>query len=129
MTTQEPPKPQRGMTAAERGPDVPAAQAELDAEQLHWRTRAWRSMGPRVYFGQADGYPGPIKWFLWFCLLLIWPAWIVTVLLGVAIGSILVPLGNQLLWVLLTPLRRRQKRNNPEEYAEYMAKHWPNKKP
>lgn len=97
----------------------------MSAQEPHWRTRALRSIGPRVYFGQAAGYPLPVKWFLWFCLLLIWPVWIFTVLLGIALGYA----GYQLLWVLIWPLRVRLKRKDPEEYAAFMAKNWPNKKP
>jgi hypothetical protein len=118
MTTEEPAKPERGLTAEERGRDISESQAEVEQEES-WSKRALQSIAPRFYFGQADGYPGPVKWFLWFCLALIWPAWIFTVLVYIPIGYV----GYGILWVLFAPIRMREKRKNPEGYAAVMEKH------
>ena len=41
-------------------------------------------MSPRFVLSQADGYPVVIKQFLQFCLILIYPAWVVGMLVSAA---------------------------------------------
>jgi YggT family protein len=108
----EPPPPQRGLTRAERGRDVSAAQAEAEAETSTGRTLL-RSMSLRFLLSQAEGYPVVIKQFLQFCLILVYPAWVVGVLAS-AVGYFAL---FSILWVVLWPLRAWMKKNRPEEYA------------
>jgi YggT family protein len=109
----EPPAPQRGLTRAERGRDVSAAQAEAEAETSFGRMLL-RSMSLRFVLSQADGYPIVIKQFLQFCLILIYPAWIFGVLAGGA--------AFYALWALFWPLRAWMKKNRPEDYAASQKK-------
>src|SRR5581483_11685001 len=92
----EPPPPQRGLTRAERGRDVSAAQAEAEAETSFGRTLL-RAMSLRFVLSQAEGYPVVIKQFLQFCLILIYPAWIFGVLASAAAFYVL--------WALFWPMR------------------------
>jgi hypothetical protein len=109
----EPPPLQRGLTRAERGRDISAAQAEAEAETSFGRMLL-RSMSLRFVLSQADGYPVVIKQFLQFCLILIYPAWIFGVL---ALGA-----GFYVLWALFWPLRAWMKKNRPEDYAASQRK-------
>jgi hypothetical protein len=69
-----------------------------------------------------------IKQFLQFCLILIYPAWVFSVLFMYAFYYVILLLGKYVLlavfWVLFWPLRMRQKKKNPEEYEEYRKKYW-----
>ena len=120
MPPSEPPRPQRGLTAEERGRDVSPAQAQAeDAPSSAKRLAAM--VNPRFLLSQADGYPVGIKQFLQFCLILVYPAFLffllvagVFLLAGKAIYGVS--------WVLLSPLRLWMKKNRPEEYAASQRK-------
>lgn len=103
----EPPQPQRGRTLKERGRDVSAAQAEVEALPTMPRRILGSASLPYV-LSQADGYPVVVKQFLQFCLILIYPAWVFAVLAGGALYFVL--------WVLRWPLRAWMKKNRPEDY-------------
>ncbi len=113
----EPPPPARGLTREERGRDISAAQAEVEAETSAGK-RMLKSMSPRFVWSMADGYPVVIKQFLQFCLILIYPAWVVGVLFSAAIYY---PVYG-VLWVLFSPLRLWMKKNRPDEYAASQLK-------
>jgi hypothetical protein len=117
MTTSEPSPPERGLTRAERGRDVSAAQAEAAAETSTGR-RLLLSMSPRFVLSQADGYPIVIKQFLQFCLILIYPAWVCGVLFSAAVYYAFY----SVLWVLFWPVRAWMKKNRPEDYAASQLK-------
>jgi YggT family protein len=80
--------------------------------------RLLKSMSLRVVLSQAEGYPVVIKQFLQFCLILIYPAWIV----GVLVGAALYYSVYAVLWVLFWPVRAWMKKNRPEEYAASQKK-------
>lgn len=113
----EPPPPARGLTREERGRDVSAAQAEAEAETSTGK-KMLKSMSLRLVLSQAEGYPVGIKQFLQFCLILIYPAWIVGVLFSAALYyAIYGPL-----WLLFWPVRAWMKKNRPEDYAASQKK-------
>ena len=111
----EPPAPQRGLTREERGRDVSEAQAEMEAETSKVK-QYLKAMSPRLVLSQADGYPVVVKQFLQFCLILIYPAWVVGVLFAAAMHLLFYVTIYPVLWVLFWPVRAYQKKNNPEEY-------------
>ncbi len=113
----EPPPPARGLTREERGRDVRAAQAEAEAETSTGK-RLLKSMSPRFVLSMADGYPVVIKQFLQFCLILIYPAWLFSVLASAAIYYCVYGV----LWVVLSPIRLWMKKNRPEDYAASQRK-------
>src|ERR1700761_7345426 len=113
----EPPPPQRGLTLEERGRDVSGAQAEMEAETSPGK-RLLKSMSLRLVLSQADGYPVVIKQFLQFCLILIYPAWVVGIL---AMAAIYYPC-YAVLWALFWPMRAWMKKNRPEDYAASQKK-------
>jgi YggT family protein len=113
----EPPPPQRGLTREERGRDVSAAQAAAEQERSTSR-RLLRSMSLPFVLSQADRYPVVIKQFLQFCLILIYPAWVV----GVVVSAIIYYAVYSVLWVIFWPLRAWMKKNRPEEYAASQKK-------
>ncbi len=72
------------------------------------RVRA--SLGPRFYFSMAAGYPLLIKVFLWFCLALVYPVWVVAVLFSLVCYYVLYAV----LWTLFLPLRLWLKVRHPD---------------
>ncbi|MEA2193529.1 MAG: hypothetical protein QOI73_3650 [Solirubrobacteraceae bacterium] len=113
MATTEPPKPQRGLTAEERGRDVSPAQAEAEAAPTT-SGRFGAAARPGFLLSQADGYPVGVKQFLQFCLILIYPGWLFALLfMWVTYG---------VFWVVFSPLRLWMKRNRPEDYAASQRK-------
>jgi len=113
----EPPPPSRGLTRGERGRDVSQAQAEVEAETSTGK-RLLKSMSPRFVLSMADGYPVVLKPFLQFCLILIYPAWLVGVLTAAAIYYSVYGV----LWVVLAPIRLWMKKNRPDDYAASQRK-------
>ncbi|MFC8528875.1 hypothetical protein [Nocardia sp. NPDC057227] len=119
MTVAEPPRPQRGTTAAERGPDVSTAQQAV-VDERSWARMAAAAANPKFLLSQAEGYPVGIKQFLQFCLILVYPAWLFVLVLFWplwAVGKVV----EGILYVLFWPVRAMHKRNNPEEYAAFQA--------
>lgn len=125
MATVEPPRPQRGTTAQERGPESDDLdQAFADARTWTQKLRAGAS--PRLVLAQADGYPVGVKQFLQLCLVLIYPAWLFGVLCMVLLAwpaQLLSKAGEALLMLLFWPVRRAHFKKHPEEYAAWTAKH------
>jgi hypothetical protein len=122
MTVNEPPfeepaAPQRGLTREERGRDVSQAQAQAEAETSTGR-RLLRSMSLPFVLSQAQAYPVVIKQFLQFCLILIYPAWVVGALASAAIYYSVY----SVLWVVFWPVRAWMKTNRPEDYAASQKK-------
>ena len=120
MTETEPARPQRGQTAEERGRDVSAAQAQAEDAPTAARRLA-ATANPRFLLSQADGYPVGIKQFLWFCLILVYPAWLFFLLIALpvlAIGKVFYAIA----WVVFWPMRAHQKKHHPEEYAASQGK-------
>ena len=139
MSVAEPPRPQRGATAAERGPDVSAAQqAAMDpqpanpqatdpqaaepqaVDQRSWASKAAAAANPKFLLSQAEGYPPGIKQFLQFCLILIYPGWLILLVLFWPLWLV-GKLFEGKLYVLFWPVRAMHKKNNPEEYAAFQA--------
>lgn len=93
-----------------------------DETPVEEKIPAWRglldSMHPKAFFAMADGYPVGVKQFLQFCLLLIYPGWLLAAPLCAAIYFT----GYGVLWVLFWPLRAWMKKNRPEEYAASQLK-------
>lgn len=113
----EPEAPARGLTSEERGRDVSAPQAEAEAKKSTW-ARMVASMSPRFVWSMAEGYPPGIKQFLQFCLILIYPAWLVGVLISAALYFSVYGV----FWVLFAPIRLWMKKNRPEDYAASQRK-------
>src|SRR3954449_3430458 len=118
----EPPPPQRGLTREERGRDVSDAQAEAEAETSKPK-QYLRAMSPRFVVSMAEGYPMVLKQFIQFCLIIIYPAWVFTVLVGALLHLAFYVTIYPVLWVLFWPVRASQKKNNPEEYEATMQKY------
>ncbi len=116
----EPPPP-RGLTREERGRDISAAQAEVEA-QTSTTKRYLKAMSPRFVWSMADGYPVVLKQFIQFCLILIYPAWVAGVLFAAALHLLFYVTIYPVLWLLFWPMRAHQKKHHPEEYAESQHK-------
>ena len=113
MSTPEPPQPQRGQTAEERGPDVSEAQAEAAAAESMSR-RVASAAKPGFLLSQAEGYPVGVKQFLQFCLILIYPGWLFALVVMWAVYGVF--------WLIFWPLRAWMKRNRPDDYAASQLK-------
>ena len=118
----EPPPPQRGLTREERGRDVSEAQAEAEA-QTSTVKKYLTMMSPRYVWSMADGYPVVIKQFLQFCLILVYPGFVVAILAGAVVHGLFYVTVYPILWLLFWPVRAYQKKNHPEEYAANRAKY------
>jgi hypothetical protein len=117
----EPQPPQRGQTIAERGRDVSAAQAEVEAETS--KVKQYLKMAsPRFLLSMADGYPVVLKQFIQFCLVIIYPGWLFFLVVGGALHALFYVTVYPVLWLLFWPMRQYQKKNHPEEYAESQRK-------
>lgn len=81
--------------------------------------RLLTSMSPRFVLSMADGYPVVLKQFIQFCLIIIYPAWVVGVLVSAAFYYSV----HGVLWVLFAPIRLWMKKNRPDEYAASQQKH------
>ena len=127
----EPPPPQRGLTREERGRDVSEAQADLEAETSTPR-QLLKTLNLKLWLSQAEGYPVVIKQFLQFCLILLYPAWLIAWPFVFLLYYVVLIPGKYVLlavfWVLFWPLRMWQKKTNPEEYEEYRKNYWKRKK-
>ncbi len=78
MSFQEPPRPERGQTGAERGPNVSDIEREvLDARSMPQKLLA--AANPKLYFGMVKEYPAGTKQFLWLCLGILYPFWLMAV--------------------------------------------------
>ena len=85
--------------------------------------RVGAAVRPRYLLSQADGYPVGIKQFLWFCLILIYPAWVFAILAGAVVHALFYVTIYPVLWLLFWPVRAYQKKHHPEEYAANRAKY------
>ena len=87
---------------------------------------AWRglldSMRPSVFFSMANGQPVGVKQFAQFCLLLIYPAWLIAAPVCGAIYYAGYGVIYAVLWPLFWPVRHWMKKNRPEEYAASQKK-------
>lgn len=115
----EPPQPPRGLTREERGRDAGAGQVEAQTSNLR---RYLHAMSPSFVWSMAEGYPVVLKQFIQFCLIVIYPAWVFTVLVGGLLHLAFYVTVYPVLWLLFWPMRAHQKRHHPEEYAESQRK-------
>ncbi len=91
---------------------------EADEPAVSAGRRMVASMSPRAVWSMADGQPVVLKQFVQFCLILVYPAWIVGMLFAVAFYYA----GYAVLWVLFAPIRLWMKKNRPDEYAASQLK-------
>ena len=108
----EPPAPVRGLTSAERGRDVSAAQAAAESQPSVAR-HMLAAMHPRFVWSMAENYPPVLKQFLQFCLVIVYPAWLV----GIAFSGLVYGAVYSVLWVIFWPVRAWMKRYRPDDYA------------
>jgi hypothetical protein len=77
-----------------------------------------RMLSLRYVLALANPYPVVVKQFLQFCLILIYPAWIVGILF-----SLVVYLATySVLWVIFWPVRAWMKTTRPQAYAASQRK-------
>lgn len=80
------------------------------------------AMSPRTTWSMADGYPPVLKQFIQFCLILVYPGWIFTVLVGALLHAAFYVTVYPVWWVLFWPLRAWMRKNRPDEYAASQRK-------
>ena len=76
------------------------------------------AMSPRYVWSMADGYPVVLKQFIQFCLIIIYPAWVV----GMLAAALFYGVVYGVFWVVFWPVRAWMKRNRPDEYAASQQK-------
>ncbi|MEO6605308.1 MAG: hypothetical protein ABIN55_06815 [Aeromicrobium sp.] len=95
MSTPEPPRPERGASASERGPNMTDLESELRTDKSLTK-KLLAAASPKIFFGVARDYPAGIKQFLWLCLGILYPFWLVAILFAWPVIMILKAVG----WVL-----------------------------
>ncbi|MCV7216724.1 hypothetical protein H7J51_15685 [Mycobacterium crocinum] len=91
---------------------------EPEAPKVSTGRRLIASLSPRAVWSMADPYPVVLKQFVQFCLVIVYPAWVVGILVSVAFYFT----GYAVLWVLFAPIRLWMKKNRPDEYAASQLK-------
>ncbi|SBS73113.1 conserved hypothetical protein [uncultured Mycobacterium sp.] len=86
--------------------------------QLSTGARMVKSLSPSSVLSMADPYPVVLKQFVQFCLIIVYPAWVVGLLFALAIYYAVYGV----LWVLFAPIRLWMKKNRPDEYAASQQK-------
>ena len=76
------------------------------------------SMSPRAVWSMADGQPVVLKQLVQFCLIIVYPGWIIGMLFALAFYYA----GYAVLWVVFAPIRLWMKKNRPDEYAASQLK-------
>nr|WP_255496893.1 MULTISPECIES: hypothetical protein [unclassified Mycolicibacterium] len=76
------------------------------------------ALSPRAVMAMAEGQPVVLKQFVQFCLIIVYPAWVVGMLVALAFYYA----GYGVLWVLFAPIRLWMKKNRPDEYAASQLK-------
>ena len=90
-----------------------AVSQEPEAPKVSTGRRLIASMSPRAVWSMADSYPMVLKQFVQFCLVIVYPAWVV----GILVSAAFYYAGYAVLWVLFAPIRLWMKKNRPDEYA------------
>ncbi len=97
------------------GPQVPE---EPEIPETSAGARMLKSLSPRSVLSMADPYPVVLKQFVQFCLIIVYPGWVVGLLFALAIYYSVYGV----LWVLFAPIRLWMKKNRPDEYAASQQK-------
>ena len=105
------------MTSDEQ--QAPEAPEEPEVPEISAGARMLKSLSPRAVLAMADPYPVVLKQFVQFCLIIVYPGWVVGLLFGLAIYYCVYGV----LWVLFAPIRLWMKKNRPDEYAASQQKH------
>lgn len=81
MSFNEPPPPQQGATSRERGPNISDLEREV-SDSRSWPQKLLAAASPKLYFGMVKEYPAGIKQFLWLCLGILYPFWLMAVIVA-----------------------------------------------
>jgi hypothetical protein len=95
MSHNEPPPPQQGATSRERGPSTSDLEREVTATQS-MPQKLLAAASPKLYFGMVKHYPAGIKQFLWLCLGILYPFWLLAVVIAWPVMIVLKLLGKVL---------------------------------
>lgn len=102
----------------------PVSAAEIDGvvPSAEPKQSAWRvlldALKPSTVWKMADGQPVVLKQFVQFCLILVYPGWVVGILACLALYGLFYITVYPVLWLLFWPVRAWMKKNRPEDYAE-----------
>lgn len=80
------------------------------------------ALSPKTVWRMADGQPVVLKQFVQFCLVIIYPGWVLGILGCLMVYGLFYITVYPVLWVLFWPMRAWMKKNRPEEYAESLRK-------
>ncbi|TDO18818.1 YggT family protein [Mycobacterium sp. BK086] len=90
----------------------------MEAPEASTGARMLSALSPRAVMAMAEGQPVVLKQFVQFCLIIVYPAWVVGMLVALAFYYA----GYGVLWVLFAPIRLWMKKNRPDEYAASQLK-------
>ena len=101
----------------------PVSGAEIDGQPAEEpKKTGWRALvnalSPKTVWAMADGQPVVLKQFVQFCLIIVYPGWVLGILGCLLVYGAFYVTVYPVLWVLFWPMRAWMKKNRPEEYAE-----------
>ena len=105
----------------------PVSGAEIDGEPVaapkpsNWSVLV-NALNPKTVWAMSDGQPVVLKQFVQFCLILVYPGWVLGILGCLIVYGLFYITVYPVLWVLFWPMRAWMKKNKPEEYAESQRK-------
>ena len=103
--------------------DEPAPPAEEPAPQT---PKGWRALvnalSPKTVWQMSAGQPVVLNQFVQFCLIIVYPGWVLGILGCLAVYGLFYVTVYPVLWVLFWPVRAWMKKNRPQEYAQSQRK-------
>ncbi|MGU3498790.1 hypothetical protein [Mycobacterium sp. C31M] len=104
----------------------PVSGAQPGESPAEPKPSGWRNLvhalHPKTVWHMADGQPVVLKQFVQFCLILVYPGWVLGILGCLVVYGLFYVTVYPVLWLLFWPMRAWMKKNRPEECAESRRK-------
>jgi hypothetical protein len=97
------------------------AVAEPAPKKSAWRNLV-EALHPKTVWQMSAGQPIVLKQFVQFCLIIVYPGWVLGILGCLVVYGLFYVTVYPVLWVLFWPVRAWMKKNRPDEYAASQLK-------
>lgn len=109
------------MTEPVSGAEIDGVEAPATLKQSNWQFLI-HALHPKTVWQMSDGQPVVLKQFVQFCLIIVYPGWVLGILGCLFFYGLFYVTVYPVLWVVFWPMRAWMKKNRPEEYAESQRK-------
>jgi hypothetical protein len=113
------------MTEPVSGAEIDGVENAPERKQSNFRFLL-NALHPKTVWAMSDGQPVVLKQFVQFCLIIVYPGWVLGILGCLLVYGVLYVLFYvtvyPVLWVVFWPMRAWMKKNRPEEFAESQRK-------